>query len=107
LGILDKTNDTAFENGMRNDAQSLGDPAWDPRFPQEIHGVFLVTGETRASADQTLDRIKDTFLAGLPNAVISEVLTIIGDVRKQPVRGFEQFVACMLSWRISTTNNSL
>lgn len=105
MKIMDITKDTAFEKGMREDAKDLDDPPWDPQFPTEIHGVFLITGESRATAEESLDKVKKIFSVRKPDAIVYEVLKIDGDVRPKPERGFEQFVAHLLPQRVSATDN--
>lgn len=88
---------------MLADAKNLGDKATStsgtfdpdqvPEFKQEIHGLILVTGESRATVEARLADIKKIFLVREESATIHEVLTLVGDVRPGDEAGHEQFVS--------------
>ena len=103
LGIKDVIGDDSFEKGMLAQAEALGDkgtkpasgtfdPDWLPAFKKEIHGLILVTGDCHQTVNTTMSEIKKIFSVGTPNAVIHEVLHLVGDVRPGKEKGHEQFV---------------
>lgn len=64
MGIKDKTGDSAFDAGMLEGALALGDrgttaagtgfsPDWLPAFKKDIHGVFLVTGDSDGTSKRS------------------------------------------------------
>ncbi|PNS15653.1 hypothetical protein CAC42_4105 [Sphaceloma murrayae] len=98
----DKLGDSFFDNGMLSDAQTLGDkgtrkadgsfvPAWEPAFAsQDIDGVILVAGDCRSTVAQAITDVKSLF--GFDQSPsVSEVLTIVGDVRPGAQDGHEHF----------------
>jgi hypothetical protein len=107
MGNHDEIGDSVFSAGMLADAENLGDkgtkssgtfdPAWIPEFKAEIHGVILVTGENRTTAEELLDEIKTIFSVGKENASIHQVLRLVGDVRPGALAAHEQFVPCLLN----------
>jgi hypothetical protein len=92
---IDQIGDSLFQNGMMSDARNLGDnfvgsgsdskPDWDDAFLQEIHGVGLITGNDRVTADKKLADVK-AILSG----TVTEISTIVGDVRPDDQKGHEQ-----------------
>jgi hypothetical protein len=62
-------------------------------FKQEIHGLILVTGDSRTTVEGRLADIKKIFLVGEESATIHEVVTLVGDVRPGDEAGHEQFVS--------------
>jgi hypothetical protein len=82
---------------MRDDAQRLGDngvdtdtdflPDWDDAFLQEIHGVGLITGDSRETVNGKLASVKDIL-----SDTVKEIATIVGDVRPDEQAGNEQYV---------------
>lgn len=102
LGIKDDIGDTAFTGGMLADASNLGDqgtgsspatfvPDWIPAFKQDIHGMILISGDCHVSVAETLAEIEQIFWVGAHNAIIHEVLRIVGDVRPGRETGHEHF----------------
>ncbi len=79
---------------MLADATALGDDVtqWDTAFKTDIHGVILVTGNSSAKINATLDDIKAIFGVGTPKASIKEVLTLTGHTRPGEESGHEQYV---------------
>ena len=84
-------------------AKDLGDPGttsgnkftpnWNPAFKQDIHGVFLVTAESRDTAQATFAQIIKNFSVGAPRMeLFFEVTRVIGDVRPGDQKGHEQSV---------------
>ncbi|MCJ1403005.1 hypothetical protein MMC11_006227 [Xylographa trunciseda] len=100
LGINnEKIGDTAFEKGMLADAVTLGDlgaaspsgPDWIPAFKQHIHGMVLVSGDSHKTVAEQLAKVKDVFCVGSHDAVIHEVIQIVGHVRPGKEKGHEHF----------------
>ncbi|KAF6747547.1 peroxidase TAP [Ephemerocybe angulata] len=102
LGIDDtKLVDTAFLSGQRQDARTLGDkgtldgdkfvPDWDAPFKQDIHGVFVVAGDSHVTVDRKVQLIEQRFKVGTPTASISKIVSIVGDVRPGDQDGHEHF----------------
>lgn len=106
MGINDEIGDSVFNGGMLADAQHLGDqgssvsgkfdPDWIPEFKQEIHGLIMITAESRATVDKKLAMAKKIFSAGEKDATMHEVLSLVGDVRPGAQSGHEQSVARVL-----------
>ncbi|KAF1960067.1 Dyp-type peroxidase [Byssothecium circinans] len=96
LNITGDLRESLFTNGMKSGARSLGDlgtvqgnsfvPDWDDTFMGEIHGVTLVTGDSRATVDKKLEEVKSIFLGS-----VKEVSTVVGDVRPDEEKGNEHF----------------
>ncbi|KAJ4303435.1 dye-decolorizing heme-containing peroxidase [Kalmusia sp. IMI 367209] len=96
LNFMDDLKESLFTDGMKNGAAALGDigtqrdgsfvPDWDPTFMGEIHGVTLVTGESRDTVDQELADVKK-ILSGS----VKEISTVTGDVRPGQEAGNEHF----------------
>ncbi|KAI0399119.1 Dyp-type peroxidase [Xylaria palmicola] len=89
LGINDDIRDDIFKAGMLKDAPELGDKTevdWDPKFKKDIHGVIIVTANSKAILDATLAGIKVIFLA-----TIIDVKTLFGHTRPGPEDGHEHF----------------
>ena len=103
LGIQDDIGDTAFNGGMRADAENLGDlgttvsggfePDWIPAFKQAIHGIIIVSGDCHETVAEKLEDVEDIFSIGRHDALMHEVLRIVGDVRPGKEKGHEQFVS--------------
>ncbi|MCJ1244609.1 hypothetical protein MMC30_001807 [Trapelia coarctata] len=101
MGINDDINDPAFKAGMLADAVNLGDqgtttggvfsPDWIPAFKQNIHGMFLVSGNRHETVEEKLEDIGEIFSLKSHNATIHEVIRIIGDVRPGKEKGHEHF----------------
>ncbi|RDB22012.1 Peroxidase 2 [Hypsizygus marmoreus] len=103
IGIDDSnlTSDNNFLIGQKADAQSLGDkgtgdganfvPDWDPAFLKDIHGVFLISGDSHGTVNKRLDQVKNIFFVGSSKASIKEVTTIVGDVRPGKLSAHEHF----------------
>lgn len=81
---------------MKDGAQSLGDngviqsdntfkPDWDDAFLQEIHGVALVTGDSRDSMNAKLSDVKNIL-----STSVGSIATLTGDVRPGDQAGHEQ-----------------
>lgn len=114
MGINDDIGDSVFNAGMLADAQHLGDqgssasgkfdPDWIPEFKQEIHGLILVTAESRATVDKKLAMIKQMFSVGEKDATMHQVLSLVGDVRPGTQSGHEQFVAHVPSYNALTVD---
>jgi hypothetical protein len=88
LGIDDaKLNDSAFLAGQRVDA-----PDWEEPFKKEIHGVIILAGDSHATVDAKLNRIKEIFGIGPGNAKdsLAEVTTVRGDARPGDQSAHEQ-----------------
>lgn len=96
MNISDNIQDPTFTSGMREDAKNLGDsgapgadgkfqPSWDAAFLQELHGVALVTGDSRDTVNQKLASVKQIL-----STSVKEVTTITGDVRPGDQKGHEQ-----------------
>lgn len=95
LNFMDDLKDPLFTNGMKNDSRTLGDlgtqqdngfvPDWDPTFMGEIHGVTLITGDSRDIVNQKLADVKEIF-----SGSVREISTVIGDVRPGKEAGNEQ-----------------
>lgn len=87
MGITSDLQDAAFAGGQRRDAESLGDagsgtgasfePSWDTRFmANNIHGVFLVAGDSWRSVDGKLQEVMSAL-----GSTVSEVMRLRGDAR--------------------------
>lgn len=71
MGINDKIGDASFEKGMLADSPELGDqgtqaanvftPDWIPAFKQDIHGMFLVSGNRHETVDEKLEEVGEIF----------------------------------------------
>jgi hypothetical protein len=71
-----RSSDPAFLAGQRADAEGLNDkgtgtgpsfvPDWEQPFKSEIHGVFLLAGDSHATVDKKLQEIKNIFGVGGP-----------------------------------------
>ena len=96
LNITEDLKDELFKQGMRNGSQSLGDigtqqdggfvPEWDDAFLKgDIHGVTLVTGDSRDTVEKRLEEVKKIF-----SGSVDEVATVSGDARPDEERGNEQ-----------------
>jgi hypothetical protein len=82
---------------MIEDARNLGDngvqsgedfhPDWDDAFLQEIHGVGLITGDSRDSVNSKLASVKEIL-----SDTVKEIATMSGDVRPDDQAGHEQYV---------------
>ena len=85
---------------MLADAENLGDkgtttggkfdPDWEPALKRGVHGLILITGECHSTVTETLKDIEKIFNVRAPNAVIHEVLRVVGDVRPGAEAGHEQ-----------------
>jgi len=110
MGINDKIGDASFETGMLADSPELGDqgtqtanvftPDWIPAFKQDIHGMFLVSGNRHETVDEKLEEVGEIFSLKSHNATIHEVTRIIGDIRPRKQKGHEQSVL-----RLSSPNS--
>ena len=90
---------------MLADAQNLGDPGttasgkfnpkWDLAFKEDIHGMFLVSGDSHETVLKQLSRVEQIFLVGTPEATIHEVTRLVGDVRKGETKGHEQYAVLL------------
>lgn len=102
IGIQDAIGDKVFEAGMLADAKNLGDkgytssdgtfhPHWDPAFKGgNIDGLVIISGDCHATAREELKRIEKLFFVGTKDALIHNVITIVGDVRPGKEKGHEQ-----------------
>ena len=85
---------------MLANAASLGDPGstsasgpdWIPAFKQHIHGMILVSGESRKKVNEKLAEVKEIFYVGRHDASIHEMHYIMGSVRPGKEKGHEQFL---------------
>ena len=92
---------------MLADAANLGDqgatatspPDWIPAFKQDIHGMFLVSGNHHETVEEKLEEVGRIFSLNGHNATIHEVIRIVGDVRPGKEKGHEQSVSRLLLWR--------
>jgi len=109
LGIDDSTlrpvNPTTgainpFELGQKVDAvtnlgdtQKLnGDPDWDDAFlHNNIHGLIIISGDSHASVNKKKLEIEAIFGVRTPTASLSEIISIVGDVRPGDEAGHEHF----------------
>ncbi|KAF5319216.1 hypothetical protein D9619_008724 [Psilocybe cf. subviscida] len=89
-----------FVVGQKKDAiTNLGDPAnkdgtlpdWDPAFLKDIHGVFLISGDSILTLEKKKLEIALIFGVGTPQTSIKEIITIRGDVRPGDESGHEHF----------------
>ena len=104
MGVKDDIGDKTFKAGMLADAENLGDkgnntskpfnPDWNPAFKNDIHGVFLITGDSHETTAEKLAEIKKIFWVENHCASIHQVFKIVGDVRPGKEKGHEQFVFC-------------
>ena len=69
------------------------EPDWLPAFKKDIHGLILVTGDSHETVNAVMSDVKKIFSVGTPQAVIHEVLQLVGDVRPGKESGHEQFVS--------------
>lgn len=102
MGITDEIGDSVFDAGMLAGAQALGDkgtttsgkftPDWVPAFKSEtIDGLFIISGDCHATAQQELEKIEGIFLVGKHTPTIKKIFTIVGDVRPGKEKGHEHF----------------
>lgn len=103
IGIKDEIGDKVFEAGMLSDAQNLGDkgttssdgkfnPDWDPAFKDgKIDGLIILSGDCHVTVKEDLKKIRELFLVGTKDALIHDVITIVGDVRPGKEKGHEHF----------------
>jgi hypothetical protein len=77
---------------MLADAGDLGDDLsdWDAHFKQEIHGVIIVTANSKLVLERTIGQIKRIFQVGQKDAAIEEVTRLSGHTRPGPEDGHEQ-----------------
>ena len=101
LGIDDrKLGDSAFLAGQRADAENLLDkgtgtgpfyvPDWEEPFKSEIHGVFLLAGDSPPTIDDKLQEIKNIFGVGGPKPSVKEITSVRGDTRPGDQSAHEQ-----------------
>ncbi|PPR04666.1 hypothetical protein CVT24_011883 [Panaeolus cyanescens] len=90
----------AFTVGQKKDAvTTLGDPArpdgqpdWDDSFlKNEIHGLFIISGESIESIEKKKREVNKIFGVGSEKASIKEIKTIKGDVRPGDLHAHEHF----------------
>ncbi|KAF2722845.1 Dyp-type peroxidase [Polychaeton citri CBS 116435] len=98
-----KTNEIAFEEGMKVGAGNLHDPfkagTTEPAYeapwskPESIHGLILVAGSDPDTVKTKLQRVQSifNFPTGKGPAMVSEVTTIKGKVRPGEHKGHEHF----------------
>jgi Dyp-type peroxidase family len=94
LGVTDDLKDNVFKVGQIKDAKNIGDPGygepfdpdWSPTFKQEIHGVFLVAGDSQDTLNTHLELVKRSF-----GNSIHIIDTVEGHVRPGKQRGYEHF----------------
>ncbi|KAF9002157.1 peroxidase TAP [Cyathus striatus] len=103
IGVDDKNLvDTAFMTGQRIDAgATLGDkgtssegnfdPDWDPAFKNEIHGVFIIAGDSHGTVEKKVGEIEKVFGVGAPSPSIKEVARVRGDSRPGDLSAHEHF----------------
>lgn len=72
------------DNGVVQDDNTFL-PDWDDTFLQEIHAVALVTGDSHETANDKLADVKNIF-----STSVSEIKTLVGDVRPDAEKGNEQ-----------------
>lgn len=82
------------------DSEALGDPGardingfepnWEPEFKKQIHGVFLVAGDSRASVNRKISDVEAIFGVKTNNASINLIIRVTGDVRPGKVSAHEQ-----------------
>jgi len=102
LGVDDSTltngNDNPFQIGQKKDAvKNLGDPKkadgnpdWDPKFLQDIHGVILISGDSHANVNKKKLKVELLFGVNTPLASNREITSIVGDVHPGDQDGHEQ-----------------
>ena len=83
---------------MFADAADLGDamkdkntPDWDDGFLTDIHGVFLVAGDSKETVDETVKSIEETFTSAGTSS-IEKVHRVDGKTRPNEHRHEEQSV---------------
>ncbi|KAI7198629.1 hypothetical protein D0869_00372 [Hortaea werneckii] len=98
LANLDlKTQDAAFEAGMKKGAAALHDPlkagstsepVWEEAFgaPQHLHGVVFAAGSAQKNCQEKLEKIKS--ILGTSMKVVT---TVSGKVRPGEMKGHEHF----------------
>ncbi|KAF8907046.1 peroxidase TAP [Gymnopilus junonius] len=103
LGIDDSTLapavDKAFKTGQQIDAvNNLGDPKksdgspdWDSHFLQDIHGMFIISGDCHNSIKKKEHEIEQLFGVQTSQASIKKIVAIRGDVRPGAEAGHEHF----------------
>jgi len=97
-----KLNDAPFVAGQRADAEGLLDqgtkagdvftPDWEEPFKQEIHGVFVIAGESHFSVDKKIHEIEAIFGVGGPSPSFQKVTSVVGDTRPGDLSAHEQYV---------------
>jgi len=94
-----KLNDAPFLAGQHADAQTFfdpptadGTPDWEEPFKQEIHGVFVVAGESHFSVDKKIHEIEAIFGVGGPSPSFQKVTSVVGDTRPGDLSAHEQYV---------------
>ncbi|KIL56434.1 hypothetical protein M378DRAFT_133842 [Amanita muscaria Koide BX008] len=90
-----------FLGGQLHDSQNLNDPGtgtgdnfqpdWLPEFKNELHGVFIFTGDRHDTVSEKILKVLHIF--GVPGSSpsISVIITIRGDVRPGKEDGHEHF----------------
>ncbi|GAB7361967.1 hypothetical protein MBLNU230_g2004t1 [Neophaeotheca triangularis] len=94
-----KTNDSAFDAGMRANAASLNDPVkpntseptWETSFMGKIHGIVLVAGSDTTQVRLKMEEIKSIFKFPGADALVEAVVTVQGKVRPGKEKGHEHF----------------
>ncbi|KAJ3494915.1 hypothetical protein NLJ89_g10713 [Agrocybe chaxingu] len=108
LGIDDSTltplgDNDPFKIGQKRDAvtnlgdktRSDGQPDWDEKFLQDLHGIILISGESHVSIEKKKLDVEAIFHVHTPKASIQEITTIRGDVRPGDQSAHEQYVECI------------
>lgn len=97
IGESVELGDAPFQAGMRASADTrLRDnlEEWKEAFKKDdkpIHGVFLVTGESRNRIEKAFGKVKKIFSIGKEGATIKEVISIFGNVRPGDEQAHEHF----------------
>jgi len=65
-------------------------PDWEQPFKAEIHGVFLLAGDSRSTVDKKLQEIKNIFGVGGPKSSLKEITSVRGDTRPGDQSAHEQ-----------------
>jgi hypothetical protein len=77
---------------MRADIDSLADDEanWDPKFKEDIHGVFLVAANSSSELRRAWDGVKHIFHIGAADAGVEIVKELDGLTRPGAEDGHEQ-----------------
>ena len=73
---------------LRDPKNNDGSPNWDERFLQDIHGVILITGDSRKTINEKKGEVDKIF----HSSSIKEIIPVYGEGREGDLSKYEQSV---------------